>query len=276
MTDRAGLRLLSGLGLVAAVAIGGPGLADEIVLKSGSRVIGVIEQETAGQLIVDIGIGPRLTFAHTEIETVHRASAEENARLRAAWVEGESGPPVRQPEPAEPDRPPAPERGQPRTPQAPARRPTERIAEGSQPGQRAPTFSAADLTGRTQALSRYRGKVLVLHFWASWCPYCRGEIPKLQTVQQQFSQGVRVLTVSVDEDVGALQRFVASSGLSYPVIVDRRAGTSLARQYGVSGIPVTLVLQPDGRVAFRSDGSTDIVGAVRQVLAQSSGDQLSR
>jgi len=151
------------------------------------------------------------------------------------------------------------------------------VADGAEPpkegfslGQRPPAFSALDLKGQRQTLTQYRGNIVVLHFWASWCPYCRGEIPKLlQIHEQNASQGVTILTISIDRDVEQLQAFVQQAGLPYSVIPDARSESSLANAYGVRGIPVTYILDRDGRVAFQSFGSGDLVGATRYLLEKS-------
>lgn len=142
---------------------------------------------------------------------------------------------------------------------------------GLRVGYRPPPFSATDLQGNVHTLKDYEGHVLVLHFWASWCPYCRGEIAKLKHVAQAEwqAQGVRVLTVSVDEDLGQVQRFVERAALPYPVIVDREATPSVVELYAIDGIPVTFVLTRDGHIASRLEGSSDIEGAAQRALAQS-------
>ena len=142
--------------------------------------------------------------------------------------------------------------------------------EGFSLGQRPPAFSVLDLKGQRQTLKQYRGQIVVLHFWASWCPYCRGEIPKLLQIHAQHSsQGVTILTVSIDHDIEQLKAFVQQAGLPYSVIPDARSESSLASAYGVRGIPVTYILDRDGRVAFQSFGSGDLVGAVQYLLEKS-------
>jgi peroxiredoxin len=142
--------------------------------------------------------------------------------------------------------------------------------EGLNPGQRPPAFAASDLNGNQHTLAQYEGNILVLHFWASWCPYCRSEIPELTQLHQAWaSNGVRVLTVSVDENRSRLKRFITQAALPYPVIVDSEANPSIADQYGISGIPVTYIVIRDGRIASRLDGSSDLLTAVRRALAQS-------
>ena len=143
-------------------------------------------------------------------------------------------------------------------------------AEGLSVGQRPPPFAATDLRGQRQSLKQYRGQVVVLHFWATWCPYCRGEIPKLLEVYRHGeTQDVTVLAVSVDRDVEQLAAFVTQATLPYIVIPDARSDTSLADLYGVQGIPVTYVLDRDGRIAYRFFGSADLIGAVQRLMAKS-------
>jgi len=150
-------------------------------------------------------------------------------------------------------------------------RSSERIEEGFGIGQRPPQFSAIDLNGKRQTLKQYRGRIVVLHFWATWCPYCRGEIPKLFQIHEQGSSlGVTVLAVSVDHDLDQLQTFVQQVGIPYIVIPDAISQYSLAIAYGIRGFPVTYLLDRTGRIAYRFFGSTDLIGAVQHLLDQSS------
>ena len=137
-------------------------------------------------------------------------------------------------------------------------------------GYRPPEFTASDLNGTRRSLEQ-NGQVVVLHFWASWCPFCRSEIPELTELHREWvSKGVRVLTVSTDEDVATLKQFVAQQGLSYPVIADAQAKDSVAEQYAISGIPVTYIIGRDGLIAQRLNGASEIIEAVKRTLAQPS------
>jgi peroxiredoxin len=110
---------------------------------------------------------------------------------------------------------------------------------------------------------------VVLHFWATWCPICRGEVSKLTRIHEQFAhQGVLILAVSVDENLTALGEFVRTAALPYPVIADQ-APFPIATQYRVQGIPTTYILAPDGRTALRFFGGADLVRAVEHVLERS-------
>jgi len=242
----------------------GLGATDEIVLTSGAVVTGVIEQETNAAITVYIGIPPRVTFTHHEIKTIRRATAEENAALRAAWAQDGGGE-----EPSEvlgrSSRAPGRARAAstPKSPRGP-------VVEGLNPGQRPPEFSARDLNGQARSLQAYQHRVVVLHFWATWCPHCRAEIPKLKTIQQRWAIGeVAILAVSVDEDLAQLQQFVKTNQLRYPVIADVQRPDRLASLFQVSGIPTTYVIGPGRLIRHRFGGRGDLVGAVQRVMESS-------
>jgi thiol-disulfide isomerase/thioredoxin len=138
---------------------------------------------------------------------------------------------------------------------------------GFNSGDEPPPWTALDTLGRSQSVKQYKGKLVVLHFWATWCPYCRSEIPKLKQVQQEFGSDVVILAVSVDEDVASLKEFVAKNQLSYVVIPDVEDNMNIATIFGIEGIPATYVIGPDGRILRRNIGPGDLVGAVRQAIA---------
>lgn len=139
--------------------------------------------------------------------------------------------------------------------------------EGFNIGQWPPNFSARDLDGTLQSLKQYQGKIVVLHFWATWCPYCRGEIPKLVKIHREMAdQGVAVLTISIDDDLNKLSDFVKRAKLPYPVIVDRTTRPLISERYAIPGIPVTFILARDGRIIARSVGASNIIDAVNQAI----------
>ena len=136
-------------------------------------------------------------------------------------------------------------------------------------GYRPPEFSVVDLQGQPHTLKQYQGQVLVLHFWAHWCPYYRSEIPELmQLYRERGSKGVQVLTVSTDQEPAKLRQFVKQSALPYPIVADAEADSPLADQYGISGIPMTYVITRDGYIAARLNGASDITDAVERALDQ--------
>ncbi len=143
-----------------------------------------------------------------------------------------------------------------------------KVKFGLTKGYNPPPFTAKDVNGHEQSLETYTGQVVVLHFWASWCPYCRGEIAKLMQLYQE--KQVQIIAVSTDENVDVLKRFLEKVKLPYPVIADSQNDFEISDQYAISGIPVTFIINRDGTIFKRLNGSSDIVGTVKQALTQSS------
>jgi cytochrome c biogenesis protein CcmG/thiol:disulfide interchange protein DsbE len=102
------------------------------------------------------------------------------------------------------------------------------------------------------------GKVVVVRFWATWCPFCKDEMKMIQTVWSQSSdKGFEVLAVNAGQDKGDIDGFIAKLGVTYPVLLD--PGSKVTRQYGVTGLPMTLFIGRDGKVKGRILGETDEV-----------------
>jgi peroxiredoxin len=113
-------------------------------------------------------------------------------------------------------------------------------------GGAAPAFSLPALDGQAVDLASFGGKVVVLNFWATWCPPCVAEMPSLQRLERALSpEGLAVVTVSTDEDEAALRRFVKEHGLTLPVLRDP-GGRVAAREYRTTGYPETFVLDRTG------------------------------
>ncbi len=104
----------------------------------------------------------------------------------------------------------------------------------------APQFALTDIAGHPIALSDYRGKVVILDFWAPWCPPCRREIPDFISLQQQYaSQGLQIIGIGLDQP-GNVAAFVHQYDINYPVAVGDDATSNLYG--GVSGIPTTFII----------------------------------
>jgi peroxiredoxin len=111
-------------------------------------------------------------------------------------------------------------------------------------------FTLTDLDGTPHRLKNLRGKVVLVNFWATWCPPCRKEMPDLEELSHRFKdQGLVVLSVS-DEDVGKVKPFIANGHFSYPVLLD--PGGKIAERFHVHGIPKTFVYDRDGKLVAQS------------------------
>ncbi len=139
------------------------------------------------------------------------------------------------------------------------------IAGGRRPP--APAVSLPRLEGGARAaLADYRGTVVVLNYWASWCTPCRQESPLLERWQRRLAKrGGTVLGVDSLDVTADARAFVREFGLTYPMLRDRDGETQ--RRFGVSGYPETLIVDRDGRIAALRRGPVDDAFLRRSVLA---------
>ena len=131
----------------------------------------------------------------------------------------------------------------------------------------------ADLANRPTTLKAYPGKVIVLNFWATWCPPCRQEMPAFSRIQQTLGeQGVQIIGVGIDSPA-AIKEYALQFPVSYPLVVGGTAGMELMRQLGNTNaaLPYTFALHRDGTPAFSHLGmlTEETLGErLRPVLAQ--------
>jgi cytochrome c biogenesis protein CcmG, thiol:disulfide interchange protein DsbE len=138
------------------------------------------------------------------------------------------------------------------------------IAHGRRPV--APALSLPRLEGgASAALADYRGTVVVLNYWASWCTPCRRESPLLERWQRRLAKrGGTVLGVDSLDVTADARAFVREFGVTYPMLRDRDGETQ--RRFGVSGFPETLIVDRDGRIAALQRGPVDDAFLRRSVL----------
>ena len=124
--------------------------------------------------------------------------------------------------------------------------------------QAAPGFALPDLGGRKIDLAAYRGHVVLLNFWATWCAPCRGEIPELMKLQNKYQgQGLRIIGISLDDDPKPVLDFSRQLRMNYPVVI---GDADLAKRYGgILGLPVSFLIGCDGRIHARHDGKIEIL-----------------
>ena len=114
-------------------------------------------------------------------------------------------------------------------------------------GRVAPAFTLPQLDGPPVTLTRLRGQIVVINFWASWCAECRVEQAALDQTWQQFQDsGVVVIGVNFEDSTGAARGYVRSENVAYPVVED--AGSKTALAYGLRGVPETFVVNQSGRI----------------------------
>ena len=126
----------------------------------------------------------------------------------------------------------------------------------------APNFTLTDLNGQPLELASYRGKVVLLDFWATWCTPCRAEIPHFIEFQNTYrDQGFQAIGISMDDDLKPVRPFYEQFKMNYPVALGNE---KLAQAYGgILGLPVTFLIDRDGRIAAKYVGAVDI-GVIQQ------------
>ena len=130
----------------------------------------------------------------------------------------------------------------------------------------APGFSLTDLDGKPLDLAGYRGKVVLLDFWATWCAPCREEIPQFIALQDKYrGQGLQVIGISMDDGPKPVREFYHELKMNYPVAV----GTEqVAEAYGgVLALPVTFLIDRRGRLAAKYTGAVEMATVEQEVLS---------
>ena len=130
---------------------------------------------------------------------------------------------------------------------------TDSVPVGIEVGDRAPNFTLPDLNGKPVSLSDFRGHVVILDFWASWCPPCRASMPTLEKYYEEYkSKGLVLIGVSLDRSAEEARSFLEANGYHGLIALwgSVSASQGVAREYGIYGIPHTFVLDPNGIIRF--------------------------
>ncbi len=137
---------------------------------------------------------------------------------------------------------------------------------GQEVGNTPPDFTVTDIAGSKLTLSGLKGKVVLLDFWATWCPPCRAEVPNLLDIQKNFQDKKFVLvSVSLDRDLDAARSFVREKGMDWVHVIDASAARELADKYQVEYIPSTFVIDRQGKMAatqLRGDALKNKIAAL--------------
>ncbi|MFN8481822.1 MAG: TlpA disulfide reductase family protein [Anaerolineae bacterium] len=132
----------------------------------------------------------------------------------------------------------------------------------------APTFTLPSFSGGDVSLAGYRGRPVVLNFWASWCPPCRAEAPAMQRVWEQYrAQGVVFLGVNSSDNDAAARAYLAEYGVTYPNVQDDVG--RVAPLYHADSLPTTILIDRDGRIVGRRVGAVPeqwLAGRIEDLL----------
>ncbi len=124
------------------------------------------------------------------------------------------------------------------------------------PPEEAEDFTLKTLKGETVSLKDYRGRLIFLNFWATWCGPCRAEMPSMQRLWEEFKEeDFVILAINIQEESKLVSSFMNERGLSFPVLLDEKG--KVARSYGIRGIPTTFFLNPEGEIIGKAVGARD-------------------
>ena len=142
---------------------------------------------------------------------------------------------------------------------APETTPEEESAETTPTVVPAPDFTVQDVNGDTFSLSDFKGKPVVLNFWASWCPPCKGEMPDFESIYQLRGDDVHFLMVNLtdgqQETLSTASAFIAAQGYTFPVYYD--TALDAATKYGIYSVPATYFIDAEGNAVAQASGAID-------------------
>ena len=147
-------------------------------------------------------------------------------------------------------------------------------AGGNVDGQALLGVSLPDVNGQDQPIAQWKGKVLIVNFWATWCAPCRDEMPEFVNLQREFgAQGVQFVGIAVD-DAAKVRDFAAELGLNYPALIGGYGAIELSKALGnrVGALPYTVILDRTGRVSRTHLGPikpSDLRAIIGQLLPNS-------
>ena len=137
-----------------------------------------------------------------------------------------------------------------------------------------PEFAAPDLNDNNRNIKEWDGKLIMLNFWATWCPPCKKEIPDFIDLQKQYGdQGLQIIGIAIDDKEPA-KDFAETIGMNYPVLVTGGDGVKLAQRYGnVAGVlPYTVIINRTGEISSTIRGELSMIRA--KELLEENGIQL--
>jgi len=131
---------------------------------------------------------------------------------------------------------------------------------GSDQGQAAPDFTLTNMLGQKVTLSALQGKVVILNFWATWCPPCKEEMPSMEMLYRKYKdQGLVILAVNAEEDGKELvENFLKKNPYTFPILLDSEA--EVQNLYNIFRFPETLIIDRNGNIADRVVGAIDWTG----------------
>ncbi len=140
-------------------------------------------------------------------------------------------------------------------------------------GKNAPDFTLADINGKQHKLSEYRGKNVMIIFWATWCPPCLTEIPHLIKMRKSISEDKLIMLAITNEKPELVKKFIIDQKMNYTVLLDKGnmpKPFGFMRVYGTSGVPCSFFIDPDGRIKIATIGVVPLKD-IKAILQAESG-----
>lgn len=146
----------------------------------------------------------------------------------------------------------------------------EKIQSSLVAGASFPDFNETDFDGKPVSVAAHKGHLVLIDFWATWCPPCRGEFPNVKkTYETYHDKGFDIIGISLDEDKDKLAGYIKDNGITWPQYFDGKGWQNkLAVKYGIRSIPATILLDGDGKVLGKDLRGEDLKDAVAKAVAK--------
>ena len=134
---------------------------------------------------------------------------------------------------------------------------TSDLISGGTLGARRPDFVLPDLNGKDQEVGQWDGKVVLVNFWATWCPPCRREIPEFVKIREKYAeQGFEVVGIAIEENREAVREFARETGVNYPLLIGTQPAVEVAQSYGnrLVALPYSAMFDRQGTIRFMRPG----------------------
>ena len=146
--------------------------------------------------------------------------------------------------------------------------PGQTLAGDVQPAKDAPDFTLSDIDGKRISLSDFKGKVILIDFWATWCPFCRASLPILTSLYSDYKdKEFEIIGIALEYDGGKrLRRFVEEKKIPYTILIGNE---ELAKEYSAYGVPTRFLINREGKIVKKFVGYEDkeiFESAIKQIL----------
>jgi peroxiredoxin len=143
---------------------------------------------------------------------------------------------------------------------------------GSSPAAPAPAFTLAARGGQEVSLAQYKGNVVMINFWASWCGPCRQEMPLLESIYKKYNKmGFTLLGVNVEPDSNAANEWLKATPVSFPILYDR--DSKVSKLYDVAGMPSTVIIDRSGKLrvlhrGYKPGDENEYLDSIRTLIRE--------